>query len=130
MEFELKQETNEVLSVKTVYEKDGETIQAIIKQHHTFITHLALSGPSTLTVNETGTFILTYQDWQGVPLPEENQPIKIIVIGSGQPSELILNPTNGQAEFDFESPIAGTFTIQATADFPCDPGILEVTVNE
>lgn len=59
----------------------------------------------------------------------ENRPITVKITGSGSPAELTLNPVNGQVAFDFESPIPGTFTIQATADFPCDAGFMEVTVQ-
>lgn len=102
---------------------------AVIGIHYCWDTKLATTGANTTALNTPLTLIVAFQDWQDNPLPDKNRPIKVIITGPGQPTELILNPVNGQAEFDFESPIAGTFIIQATADFACDAGTLEVTVN-
>lgn len=60
----------------------------------------------------------------------ENSDIIIKITGPGQPVEFSLTTIAGQAEFDFQSPVAGTFTIQAKSIIPCDPAEIEVTVSE
>lgn len=90
---------------------------------------LAVNGPSIGVINSNIPIAVEYRDWQNNPLPDENCPIHITVTGPGQAQELVLTPTNGQAEFDFVSEVAGTFIIRATAEFPCDPAEIEVVVS-
>lgn len=88
-----------------------------------------ITGEKVIRVNVAIPISIEVQYPKGVTDVSEIRPLVVKITGPGQPAELTINPVNGQAEFDFESPIPGTFTIQATADFPCDPGTLEVTVN-
>lgn len=106
-----------------------ETQVAIVKKHHCFFAKINLIGPNTTTINVPITLTAAYFDWQNNPLIEENREIKIKIIGPGLPSEITLMPINGQADFDFISPVDGIFKIQALAYFGCNVGEMEVTVN-
>lgn len=122
----LTRDGNEVLIEEIV---DTGTQQAIIRTHYGWATKLVITGGNTVTAGAPLLLAVAYWDWQGNPLPDENQPVHITVTGPGQAQELALMPTNGQAEFDFVSAVAGTFKIRATAEFPCDPTELEVAVT-
>ena len=105
-------------------EDGGEVLAAVCHA-----TKLIISGDRVTITNNVLSLKVTYRDWQGNLLLDENQPVHITVTGPGQAQELVLMPTNGQAEFDFVSAVAGTFKIRATAEFPCDPTELEVAVT-
>lgn len=100
-----------------------------IKTHYCWTKKLVISCKNEAKINAPITVTVFYYDWQNNPLPEENRPIRITVTGPGKVQDLILIPTNGQAEFDFISEIPGTFKIQATAEFPCEPAEIEVVVS-
>jgi hypothetical protein len=102
---------------------------AICRTHYCWATKLVFSGGNATQINVNLSLIVQYKDWQDNPLPNENRPIHISVIGPGQTQELVLTPTNGQAEFDFVSAVPGTFIIRATAEFACDLAEIEVTVS-
>lgn len=120
-------DNGQVLSTEEI---NTGTQNAIIEKPYCMSKKLVIEGPVTCAINSPITATVKAFDWQNNPLPDENRPIKVTITGPGQPAELTLNPVNGQAEFDFESPIPGTFKIQAIADFPCDAGTLEAIVNE
>lgn len=117
---------NEIMRIEEVI---TETQVAIVKTHYCWAKKLIISGCSATATNTPLPITVVYQDWQDNPLPDENRPIKITITGPGQPTELVLNPVGGQAEFDFVSEVAGTFKIRATAEFPCDSAEIEVTVS-
>lgn len=119
--------SNNPQEILTVWETpDG----AICRTHHCWATKLTITGDNAAQINTSLPLIVQYKDWQNNPLPNENRPIHISVSGPGQAQELILTPTNGQAEFDFVSAVPGTFIIRATAEFPCDSAEIEVVVSE
>lgn len=122
----LEQFGDEILTIEEI---QTETQLATIKTHYCWAKKLVISAGGATTVSTPLPVIVTYQDWQDNPLYDENRPIHISVTGPGQAQELVLIPTNGQAEFDFVSAVSGTFKIQATAEFPCDPAEIEVVVS-
>ena len=105
-------------------EKGGEA-RGCVGNH----ARLEITGDTSTQTNMTLSVAAKYKDWEGNYLTDESRSITIRVTGPGQPQEIVLNPVNGQAEFEFESPIAGMFKICAAAEFPCTPGELEVTVS-
>jgi len=117
---------DEILRVEDVTTKNQI---AIIKSHFCLAKKLAVEGPESAIVNNAVSITAKYQDWQNNPLSDENCPIHITVTGPGQAQELVLTPTNGQAEFDFVSEVPSTFIIRATAEFPCGPAEIEVVVS-
>lgn len=121
-----KQIGDEILMIEEV---ETETQVAVIKTHYCWAKKLVISGSKVTMIDALLPLSVAYQDWQGNPLPDENRPIYITVVGPGQAQELILTPVDGQAEFDFVSAVAGTFIIRATAEFPCDPAEIEVVVS-
>ncbi len=112
-----------------IYELDTGTQVVNMELPICSSTKLVITGVNNAAVNTPLPLMLAYQDWQNNPLPNENRPIHVNVTGPGQAQELVLTPTNGQVEFDFVSAVTGTYTITATAEFPCDAGTLEVTVQ-
>jgi len=90
---------------------------------------LQIIGQTSIPVNTSVTYMVEVYNWENL-LISDSKPLIIKIIGPNQPAELILTPVNGQAEFDFESPISGTFTIRAEAAFLCDPAEMEVIVHE
>lgn len=99
-----------------------------IKTMQGFATKLAFSGDNSVAVNTSLPLTVSYLDWEGNLLPNENRPIHIFVTGSSKAQELVLTPINGSAEFDFVSAVAGTFILTATAEFPCDSAEIKVVV--
>lgn len=119
----IKQVGEEILEFKDV--NTGIQIARITEGHVCWTTKLTLTGPTTATIGQPITLTATYLTWQDEPLPTENRPIRVIADGQ----EIILQPVNGQAEFDFVAQAPGTYTICAEADFGCDVGSLEVLVS-
>ncbi|MGB9826796.1 MAG: hypothetical protein ACPLRU_08985 [Desulfofundulus sp.] len=121
-----KQVGDEVMLIEEVI---TENQIATVMTHYCFATKLIILGSNTTTVNVQLPLIVSYRDWQDNLLQGENRPIHITVTGPGQAQELILTPVNGQAEFNFVSVVPGTFKIQVTAEFPCEPAEIEVVVS-
>jgi len=115
---------NDVVYRKEILEDGCEVLVAVL-----MTKKILIISKTTTTVNTPIPISVVYFDWQDNPLPDENRPIRVVVTGPGQAQELILIPTNGQAEFDFVSEVPGTFKIQATAEFPCDSAEIEVVVS-
>lgn len=106
-----------------------ETQTAKVRTHYCFYSKITLTGENNAVVNSPITITAKYETWQGELIPEENRDIKITITGPAEPAEAILTPVNGQAEFDFVSPVEGTFKIRAKANFACDSAEMEVLVN-
>lgn len=122
----LEQYGDEILQCETI-----DTGYQIIKicTHHCFTRKIVATCEGQTTINTPITITLQYMDWQNNHLSDENRPVKVCVTGPGKTQELVLTPTNGQAEFDFVSEVPGTFTIKAEAEFPCDIAEIEVVVS-
>lgn len=108
---------------------------AIVKTHFAFLKRINLNAPATnVTINTP--LVITGQ-WQIFNLeqnayvddPDESRNVLLTITGTGQPVEITLTPINGKIEFEFESPVAGTFKIRAEAS-KCGAGELEVVVYE
>lgn len=91
---------------------------------------LTVLGPTFGIINQIISLTVKWQDWQGNDLITEKNSIFVNVTGPAQPTAFTLAPVNGQAEFDLVFPVAGVYKIEASADFPCDAGVLEVTVSD
>jgi len=117
---------HEVLTVEEI--NTGNQV-ATVKRFYAFSRKLVITGLREITTNSTAFFTVIWQDWQDHQLQDENSPITVKIVGAGQPVEFILTPENGQAAFNFASPIPGTFKITAAAAFPCTPAEMEVVVN-
>jgi len=102
---------------------------AICRSHYCWATKLIITGANTTTVNTPLPLTIVYKDWKDNFLTDESRPIHVNVTGPGKAQELVITPTNGQAEFDFMSAVTGTFKIQAIAEFPCEPAEIEVVVS-
>lgn len=105
---------------------DGTTIGT----HYCWDRKLSVSGPSAGTINTAIPYTATYKDWQNVSLASENRQVTIKITGPAQPSTLILTPVNGQANFNLNFPVTGTFKIHAEAVFAeCDFAEMEVVIS-
>jgi len=118
-------ETDGVYLYEIAQLENGGEARGIVGNH----VKIVLTGDNLTEINTKLYLTASYCDWQGNPLPEENRTIYITVLGSGEAQEIVLEPMNGQCEFDFISEVPGTFIIRATAVFPCDPAEIEVVVS-
>ena len=94
-----------------------------VRTHHCFARKLAIEGNNSVAVDTLLPLTVRLLDWQGNPL---NDFLEVRVTARGVTITLELVECVG--EFDFASPVAGVFEIQAQAD-RCDEGVMEVTVS-
>jgi len=93
-----------------------------VRTHHCFAQKLAIEGNNSVAVDTPLPLTVRLLDWQGSPL---NDPLEVWVTARGV--TITLELVEGVGEFDFASPVADVFEIQAQAA-RCDEGVMEVTV--
>ena len=120
------QEGDEILSVETAVTPNQ---QAVARAFHCFAKKLVVSGAAAVPLNTPLPVAVSYRDWQDNPLPDENSLVIVKAEGPGMLQEIELAPAAGQAEFAFQSAVAGSFKLIARAGFPCAKGVLEVIVS-
>lgn len=96
----------------------------VVRTHYCFARKLAIEGNNSVAVDTLLPLTVRLLDWQGNPL---NDSLEVRVTARGV--TITLELVEGVGDFDFVSPVAGTFKIETQAD-RCDEGLLEVVVNE
>jgi hypothetical protein len=107
-------------------EKAGEykPFVHVVRTHHCFAQKLVIEGTGSTTVDIPLTMTVRLLDWNDNPL---NESLEVRITAKGV--TIVLELVDGVGDFDFVSPIAGTFKIEAQAD-RCDEGTGEVVVYE
>jgi len=106
----------------------------ISETHHSWVTQLTLSGPTTLAVSTTGSYTVTAKDYLGNLLSSFNDTITIQTTDANGDRQTISVPiTNGTGTFQFSAATAATYTLQTMgqtkAGIPYDCNTLEVVVS-
>jgi hypothetical protein len=96
----------------------------VVRTHHCFARKLVIEGNTSTTINTPLTLTVRLLDWNDNPL---NESLEVRITAKGV--TIVLELVDGVGDFDFVSPIAGTFKIEAQAD-RCDEGTGEVVVYE
>lgn len=111
---------------KVVFDEATEEFKPFVhtvRTHHCFARKLAIEGNNSVAVDTLLPLTVRLLDWQGNPL---NDSLEVRVTARGV--TITLELVEGVGEFDFASPVAGVFEIQAQAA-RCDEGVMEVTVS-
>jgi len=111
---------------KVVFDEATEEFKPFVhtvRTHHCFAKKLVIEGNNSVAVDTPLPLTVRLLDWQGSPL---NDSLEVRVTARGV--TITLELVEGVGEFDFASPVADVFEIQAQAD-RCDEGVMEVTVS-
>lgn len=96
----------------------------VVRTHHCFARKLVIEGNGSTTVDIPLTMTVRLMGWDDNPL---NESLEVRITAKGV--TIVLELVGGVGDFNFVSPIAGTFKIEAQAD-RCDEGTVEVVVYE
>lgn len=120
--MDLLLEGDEILVVNTV-KTDKQT--AIVRTHYDFIVHLDISFAENVFTVECRYPVIEDTEWQGQIIEDECRSL-FLRIDDSEPLEITV--INGTAKIPLEFEAPGTYLLQVSAPYSCEPAKLEVTV--